>query len=351
MRNIVIVWGNGLPKLDIVKKVITKLCPIISGTSYNWKEGKEFEGLTMFYDKNSKIIESKMKNCKTSEFVMLEIDLRSKQGYVLHREGILSVDLKVFNLKHQLRSIFDGKDFIHTSDSSKECNEQKLIIENYCLINDKSTSVTSLKDSIFYRLKDEEYVVLRNDSSIKYDIEYEGGDIDILCNDANTISKKLNLIQDKKYKSRYFLIEMGLKVQFDIRSVDSGYYDKNWAKCIINNRQVKNDYFIPSPQDHVFSFLYHIFFHKRLIREDHVAYFNILMQKYELRLDDPFKELLYFMRRNGYGVSMPADLSVPMNINLITENNLNKHLSLSQKLSNFKFNLRRKIKRVIYEIF
>ena len=75
------------------------------------------------------------------------------------------------------------------------------------------------------------------------------------------------------------------------------------------------------------------------------------MQKYELRLDDPFKELLYFMRRNGYGVSMPADLSVPMNINLITENNLNKHLSLSQKLSNFKFNLRRKIKRVIYEIF
>ena len=134
MRNIIIIWGNGLPKLDIVKKVITKICPIISETSYRWKAGKEFEGLTMFYDKNSKIIKSKMKNCKTSEFVMLEIDLISKQDYVLHREGILSVDLEVFNLKHKLRSIFDGKDYIHTSDSSKECNEQKLVVKSMCFI-------------------------------------------------------------------------------------------------------------------------------------------------------------------------------------------------------------------------
>jgi hypothetical protein len=351
LNNIVIVWGRGLNRLSYVKHLIADVCTITSEKHYIWKSGKEFEGLSRFYDKKEKIIRNKIKNCNTSQFVLFEIELKSPNALVLHRNSVLFVNAEVFKLKHRLRSLYKQQDFIHTSDDSSEAEHQKKIVQEFC--DEKKVNLASeeLKKTIFDKLKKDCYVILRNDFSLDSDIEYECGDIDILCEDVEVIAKRLNLVPDKKYKSRYFLNHLGLKVQFDIRDINSGYYNKAWSEKILNNRVVRNGYYIPSPEDHIFSFLYHIFLHKRLIREDHVMYLNMLCEEYKINLTKPFQKLLNFLEINNFNVEFPADRSVPMNVNLLRQHNLVPKTPLAYKLSILKFNLRQKFKSLFHEFF
>lgn len=349
MKNIVIVWGRGLTKIHYVKHLILDTCKIISEKHYTWKPEKEFEGLSQFYNKKDKIIRNKIKNCDTSQFILFEIELKSLNALVLHRNSVLYVNAEVFKLKHRLRAIFKQQDFIHTSDNSSEVEQQINIIREFCDEKKINLATEELKNLICEKLKEESYVILRNDITLESDIEYEGGDIDILCEDVESITKKLNLTPDKKYKSRYYLNEMGKQVQFDIRDINSGYYDKSWSIKILNNRIARNGYYIPSPQEHIYSFLYHIFLHKRLIRDDHVVYLNILCDEYKIELEDPLQNLLNYMQINNFNLEFPRDHSVPMNINLLKEYNLASKIPLVYKLTNFKFKLRQKLKSLFYD--
>jgi hypothetical protein len=351
LNNIVIVWGMGLSRLSYVKHLISDVCTITSEKHYTWKSGKEFEGLSRFYDKKEKIIRNKIKNCDTSQFVLFEIELNSSNTLVLHRNSVLRVNAEVFKLKHRLRSLYKQQDFIHTSDDSSEAEHQKMIVQKYCDEKNVNSTHGELKKIICEKLEGEYYVILRNDISLDSDIENESGDIDILCEDVEVITKRLNLVPDKKYKSRYFLNYFGLKVQFDIRDINSGYYNKAWSERILNDKVARNGYYIPSPEDHIYSFLYHIFLHKRLIREDHVMYLNMLCEEYKIDFKEPFQNLLNYLEINNFNVEFPLDRSVPMNVNLLRDNNLAAKIPLFYKLSILKFNLRQKLKSLFYEFF
>jgi hypothetical protein len=348
MKNIIIIWGNGLGKKELIKRIIEADFEILAESRYVWKYDKEFDGLSKFYNKNKKIIQSKMRKCDTSEFVMYEVIVDDSRHLVLHREDILSVDKTLYKVKMDLRALFNGRDYIHTSDSIQEAADHIEIINEFCELIEEDVDILT---DVFDKISDENYVILRNDISLSDDAGRKGGDIDILCESSIDIVSKLSLIGDQHYVSRYYFKSQGVEIQFDIRDINSNYYDRKWAENILKNKVRKSAFYIPAPSDHIFSFLYHIFLHKRLIRNDHVTYLNILVNEYKFKLEKPFSELITYMKNNDYEVPMPLDLSVPMNVTRIIDFNLCEDISMERKIKNLKFKTLRKIKSYVKKIF
>ena len=122
-------------------------------------------------------------------------------------------------------------------------------------------------------------------------------------NNLSTIKKiKIN----EKNASRVKINEK--YVAFDFRYPGDHYYDKNWAKDMLERRILDNGIYVPNKEDHFFSLIYHMLIHKKKISEDYTSTIKKLSHKISMEIeienlsDEVYlKKLLdTFMKSNNY---------------------------------------------------
>lgn len=180
-----------------------------------------------------------------------------------------------------------------------------------------------------YLSKNCNYLILRNYEGLFDDVCLEGhNDIDVLCSsirDRRIMVKELNaeprigVDNGIHYKFLYNKQEIAL----DIRMVGDGYYDLQWQKNMLKNKQLDDrGFFVMSSEDYFMSLIYHAIYQKECLSEE-----------YRRRLSDMAKAfpeyssingeqiefencLLGYMKEHHYYYTKPYDHYVVPNFNI-----------------------------------
>ena len=131
---------------------------------------------------------------------------------------------------------------------------------------------------LFDKIKDENYVVIRNYESLILNDNCEGEDIDILCEDNRSIIKKLGLVNRHKKDTgvHYVYKTNNTYVKIDLWNEFSGYYDCHWCQNVLNNRILKHGIYVPDDKNDFYMLLYHVLFHKKELPE---KYRKVIIEK------------------------------------------------------------------------
>lgn len=167
-------------------------------------------------------------------------------------------------------------------------------------------------NSIWERLKDTNYIILRNYENIQEELE-AGGDIDLLCESKEELIKILNLVprfEINNMNNCKVLID-DVNIPIDVRYVGDNYYDINWERDMLKRKEKKDKRYVISKYDKDMSLLYHILLHKKAIPD---KYINFVSSTYNtLDVDKLLNHLAQFMNENRYKVSIPLDKGVRFN--------------------------------------
>lgn len=178
-------------------------------------------------------------------------------------------------------------------------------------------------DFIEYANKNNNWIVLRNFENILHDVMNENDDVDILCEDPSKFAQDMGLIKFGFQLSKY-IGKIGSKiVNFDLRFIGDGYFDKLWQyKClktrIFNHQNIPrlNDY------DYFFNLLYHSKLQKKYMKSEYknrlIDIANTLnIDSLDIqRIDNDqviIAILANFLKKNHYNVPLPLDKKVYTN--------------------------------------
>jgi len=288
-----ILWEKARKDTDkIVKDLQTKfeICEIYE---IYWTNTIFAKNLKRFYGVTLADPEEKKRKCGSGPFLLILIlDNNPKHGKRKTSLGSQTVNTNVYDLKMQYRRMLGTGYIIHSSIHQKEANHDftlllgknvKELINNFDKPWDgkiKNMDIELLgnvwKDpkDIFYLLNSTvNYVVLRNFEKFPDElITSEHTDVDILTDEKFQIPYLLNMqkVNSENIGFSPFLEIGGKKIKFDLRYIDDGYYDENWAKDILNRREMsKAGFFVPSKEDYFFSLLYHVVVHKKKLGKDY----------------------------------------------------------------------------------
>lgn len=170
-------------------------------------------------------------------------------------------------------------------------------------------------DSIFSVLNQKTtYLVLRNYEGFYDSVLLDNhADIDILC-DIKDKKKLIDLLVaeprfDKNDGIHYrFQVSSGW-IPIDIRSVGDGYYDLNWEKNMLKNRELDSrGFYHMSSEDYFWSLLYHALYHKGNISDE---YYDRLAQLkphlFPASKEQLMEQLDVYMRTNEYYYTIAKD--------------------------------------------
>jgi len=195
------------------------------------------------------------------------------------------------------------------------------------------------------------WLVLRNFNFLPNNFFGNDKDVDILCSDIDIFIQNMNLEKKNSSLFNYKTKIDGKTVDFDVRVLGDGYYDKLWQYKILY-KKIYAQGIVPRMDDKNFfySLLYHCKVQKTNVKEE---YINVLMNlskkihieaidKKTILNDQRSSELLKeFMKKNKYQYNESNDINVVENKKFI------KLINNKKEYRNIKI-LNKKIKKIIY---
>jgi hypothetical protein len=99
---------------------------------------------------------------------------------------------------------------------------------------------------------------------------------------------------------------------FDLRYVGDGYYDVTMERAMLTNRVVCRNFFVPNPEDLLYSLLYHALVHKPTISSNYKHYF-IANNVWSENRSELLLHLATYLNTHGYRIVPPTDRLVGFN--------------------------------------
>jgi len=247
-------------------------------------------------------------------------------------KGKRKVNIHLFDLKKYLRAkYFKNTCKIHGTDNIQETKENlktlKIFKEYY-----KEKNFNSLLD-VFNELNKYpqlNWMVMRNFEGMPNNITIDGHlDVDLLVNDYYLVKRILDgtsVIETRNRTRRWnkqfengahrilnYVKINNKNVLFDFRSVGDNYYCNNLQIDMLKTRILhKNGFYIPNPEYHLYSLIYHAIIHKSKIAKNYINIFkeygldnDIVNNKKELK-----KILDIFIKKKNYVYIKPNDPTV-----------------------------------------
>lgn len=181
------------------------------------------------------------------------------------------------------------------------------------------------------------YVILRNYEEIDADNFYSSGhaDIDFLTSNSRQFATIIGAVPrfTENDGIHYKVTIAGTEVVIDARSVGDGYYDTNWEREILSQRELKdNRFYIVDTQNYYYSLVYHAILQKKLLASDYLVRLNSMAESLNLQAtteQEHLKMLELFMREKGYFYTIPYDIHVPLRRELVNQSMVKKQLNVS----------------------
>lgn len=366
-KHLIIIWGNArVQEIQLLELLSNSGLVIEKKKEVTWPKDNFTKNLKVLYGLKLPDNNSKAKYCGYGSFLVFKI-IDNYPKYELRKtsSGNSNVNVNIYDLKIKMRNITGGGHLIHGTDNTIESNEQinlffpKKSDQEFFSTNN---SFESMND-FFHWVNDLKlkYVILRNFEDLEKVTKSEHPDVDLLVSNKEKFVRLTGLksTNSKNYRTQYYLFIGDKKIFFDIRTIGDDYYDYKWAQNILNTRIQQGDIFIPNPENHFYTLLYHAVIHKRFISEDYYRQLDSLYNGLEIRefkylfQESNHDEILQkFLIHNNYEITAPKDLSVYFNMNYPGLNKI--HLTTSRKFKILYLNIRsnaakfyRKIKKII----
>jgi hypothetical protein len=200
--------------------------------------------------------------------------------------GFKKVNVNCFDLKQMLRK--QGGTSLHATNDQREFRRDLMYLigqaaDDYCPSkwDGKVESIQEIHrdivaadgweslQQVFSVLNQAvPYVVLRNFDKLPDEhVHGAHGDVDLLLEDVDARNRAASILN----KDQRGTIKVGRrKVSFDFRSVEDFYYDPEWCRRILRDRIMVRGFYVPNPENHFFSLLYHGHVQKTKIADDYV---------------------------------------------------------------------------------
>jgi len=343
-----IIWDRGRKQLDNIVKDIEKKFELISVREIKWSKPIFASSLSRFYGQKLPSKRGKIRETGTGSLHLIFLkDLSPVYEWRETSRGTELVNANMFDAKQTYRLWTGGGHKVHGTISEYETNHDMLLLtgqypseyennfgqSNISEIHDHNNDLLGSRgwasfDQMFKVLGSKlKYVVLRNHELINDHYSSEKhGDIDLLVESQLDAALLLNARKISNIKTRvnYSIKVAGKEFRIDIRYVGDQYYCSEWSKEILNTRvQTANGIFIPNPEHHFYSLLYHALVHKRKSMSDDYPFTlkslaKPVLSSQELKnrkvISDDFNafhsHLVYFMNKKGYAFVKPLDRSV-----------------------------------------
>jgi hypothetical protein len=228
-------------------------------------------------------------------------------------KGFRKVNINMFDLKQSLRKITGGHK-IHATDNIQETKDNLKVLglhDKYY----KQKTFDSLAD-VFIELNkcpELKWVITHN-----FDKFVTGDDIDFLTDDyyyfmriLDTFEKpkgsKFNSISDGGTSVRNYITVGCKNIPIDIRYVGDNFYDKKLQTDMLNSRvKHPNGFYVPNPEMHLYSLIYHAIIHKKTISSTYIKVFNQYgIDDSSINKRDLRNILNIYMTKNGYSYCKP----------------------------------------------
>ncbi|HEX5447771.1 MAG TPA: hypothetical protein VFW90_01055 [Candidatus Saccharimonadales bacterium] len=336
-----ILWENSRHVEEKLLADIESKFKVLKIYEVTWSKEKFSENLSRFYGAKLPPNARKERHIGTGPFLAVIVEDKSPV-YKVHAtmQGNRKVNTNLFSTKEDHRA-WAGGNSVHATNSVKETNHDLTIlfgkntndlVRGFSLKSGKhrqkwnhdivgARGWENLKQ-LFYVLNNTvDYVVLRNFSHLPDDYyAKDHGDIDLLSSSYSETCFIANSepVFKSKHRVHNRVLINGEKIYFDFRSIGDNYYDEAWEKAMINRRVYNiKGYYVPSPNDHFYSLLYHGLIHKPEISMDYIQTLSAAAPDLGLKLSAPsfrsggaVKILSRFLKANGYGFTQPDDKSV-----------------------------------------
>ena len=340
--HLVIIWEKGRCKEREIVKSISEEFEFVEKYKVNWNKNLFGKNLTTFYGTNLPPKSDKEKHCGNGEFLLIIFyDNDPKYGYVKTSRGPERVNLNIFSCKEKFRYLTGGGHKIHSTNTPLETNHDLTLLlginyndyelsikkkfnnnkKNENIIKNIPEKVIGVNgweslDQLFYVMNSSiDYVVMRNFEYLpENQFSKEHGDIDFLVKNLDQAVFITNA--QKLYKKRYKINVAGKDVLIDFEHVGDGSYDQKWQKNILEKKiLLKNSFYVPDPEDHFYSLIYHILFHKTYIEIDYPKKIKDIYKKFTFfdpkrcNFDNYLKYLEKFLLKNTYQITRYKDPS------------------------------------------
>jgi hypothetical protein len=230
-------------------------------------------------------------------------------------KGRRRVNIHIFDLKMSLRNIVGGYK-IHGTDNIQETKDNLKALDIFDKYYEQKR-FSSLGE-VFHELNKEpklKWLVMRNFEKMPDKITIDGHlDVDLLVNDYYIVKSVLdatsattNRYEDGHNRILNHVFINNKKVLFDFRSIGDNYYDEKFQRDMLNSRQMHpNGFYIPNPEMHLHSLIYHAIVHKTKISQTYLDVFlNYGLNKSEINKTELKRKLNLFMKEKGYVYCKP----------------------------------------------
>lgn len=345
--NLFIIWKNALNLKKSIIDDLNKKFKVRNLFYINWSSENYSRNLSRFYGTSLPDNSFKEEHCGKGEFLLIVVE-DSNPNYQerITSHGKSIVNINIFDCKMLYREWSGGGHKIHATDSKEEFNHDITLLfglntEDFVKEYKPSTNAIKINRDLvgsngwedltqmFYVLNNtNNYVVLRdfeNDlGEYVQDINnYNPNmDIDILSENSTDARWILNIekTDDEKYVTK---VANNRVVFFDIKDIRDGYYSLRFGKDIIENKKKRKFYYIPIPEYHYYSCLYHALVHKFNFDTEYndrlTFIFGEKIHNNKNNKDYYINKCSDWMKEKGYEVDIYID-----NLNNFNEENIKK---------------------------
>jgi hypothetical protein len=366
--HVFILWEKALTQKEKILRDITDSFNLLNVIEVEWSQEHFSSNLSRFYGQKLPNGSFKEKHCGRGSFYLVVV--RDDQPQYKHRLTSRgreeSVNTNMFDKKQLYRSWTGGGHRVHGTDNVEEtAHNLKLLlghdyIQYESLNKNWSGELTKLKRDLtgyngWDKIEDvfsvlnvtSNYIILRNFECFpdQYTME-EHGDIDFLSDKPIDLAYILNgkKVYNQSFRRHYVTKIAGEDVYFDVRGIDDGYYDKEWANRILKSKEfIKNLFYVPGNNNLYYSMLYHALIHKKELSVDYFKRLNELnLNVEEFGFEEFVRQLKGYMADNNISFVEPKDLTVYYNTR-VAQN----RVSLHRRFWNAYVSLKEIIKRII----
>lgn len=318
MKNyIFLVWGSALEYRHIIKKKITEKFQIEHEFQISWDENMFIQNLNRFYFDSPTNIQIKKIETGTKPFLVYVInDLDPILTNIYIRDKKCRVNLNIYNLKLELRSLTGKGHKIHGSNTVDEARKNLLMLNikkfrsTLSFVNPPGSNCwKSTLEALGFLNNFMSYIVLRGHDALKKNTFSQ--DIDLLVEDSLKASKILNATKcsNLKYRRNYIIKVKNNYLKIDLRDINDCYYDKKWSVNMLKKRKLNNEgFYLNDTTNQFYSLTYHILIHKYEIPKKYEKFIKDNGGKEKLK-----NKLKVFLKKRKYIITEPNDLTVAFN--------------------------------------
>lgn len=213
---------------------------------------------------------------------------------------------------------------------------------------------SNLDEFFDYINEKSEYVILRNwEDYSSANLLNSEDDIDILCRDKTDFIKAAGTVSLHHAHNRgNYYINIGTrKIRIDIRYIGDGYYCRKWEEKILKNRILDaKGFYVPNPDDYMYSLLYHTLVQKPKLSFLYYEKLNIMFGDIKRNETEFLHVLKMYMDKNHFYVDYPLDKAVFLNMTNIWKGALRINRDIKKELSRKVFCVCNRILRLCAKI-